>query len=309
MVKHLEKVVTTNGPFTRGWTARGSIVSFDTTDSIAATTSRTMRTSTDGNTVAFGYLNSGGVKIRVYGFASGSWSQLGSEISTTGTTISMDMSNDGTRVAVLSDATARVFVYDYGAWSQLGSSIATRPGIVKISGNGNYLAIGTNSPSDAYQFNTLRVYEKLADWELISPTMTLAKTPSNFFGVGFGLRDDGSQLVHYTDSGVNFSTFNTATVQTFSKHGTSLRNGTPVTNALQSMHRGSACATTSTSRPCTSASPMFFMRRTIGSREYGVASTVILSTADSRTPSPSRAVSTRTRVVLNKQKKLSTSRR
>ena len=244
MVKHLEKVVTTNGPFTRGWTARGSIVSFDTTDSIAATTSRTMRTSTDGNTVAFGYLNSGGVKIRVYGFASGSWSQLGSEISTTGTTISMDMSNDGTRVAVLSDATARVFVYDYGAWSQLGSSIATRPGIVKISGNGNYLAIGTNSPSDAYQFNTLRVYEKLADWELISPTMTLAKTPSNFFGVGFGLRDDGSQLVHYTDSGVNFSTFNTATVQTFSKHGTDI-TGNGVGSNLAFDNNGNTLVTSS----------------------------------------------------------------
>ena len=244
MVKHLEKVVTTNGPFTRGWTARGSIVSFDTTDSIAATTSRTMRTSTDGNTVAFGYLNSGGVKIRVYGFASGSWSQLGSEISTTGTTISMDMSNDGTRVAVLSDATARVFVYYYGAWSQLGSSIATRPGIVKISGNGNYLAIGTNSPSDAYQFNTLRVYEKLADWELVSPTMTLAKTPSNFFGVGFGLRDDGSQLVHYTDSGVNFSTFNTATVQTFSKHGTDI-TGNGVGSKLAFDNNGNTLVTSS----------------------------------------------------------------
>ena len=187
-----------------GWTKRGDIISFDTTDSVAATTSRSMRSSADGNTVAFGYVNSSGVKIRVYGFASGSWSQLGSEISTTGTTISMDVSNDGTRLAVISDDTARVFAYDGTAWTLFGSSIAfqlTGVHTIKISGDGNYVALGNSASS-----NTLLVYNKDLDsnWNLISPTMT---SPANFFSSGFGLLDDGSQLVNYTATGVEFSSF------------------------------------------------------------------------------------------------------
>ncbi len=370
---------------TRGWTKRGDIISFDTTDSIAATTSRSMRSSVDGNTVAFGYVNSSGVKIRVYTFASGSWSQLGSEISTTGTTISMDVSNDGmrlavisddtarvfaydgtawtpfgssiafqltgvhtikisgdgnyvalgnsassntllvynkdvdwnlisptmtssanffgagfgllddgsqlvnytatgvefssfyigviptppnqrgsditfvgttismdvsndgTRLAVISDDTARVFAYDGTAWAQLGSSIAFLPtGVdtVKISGDGNFIALGNNAPSDPHPLNALRVYRKNADWDLVSPTMTLAKTPSNFFGAGFGLRDDGSQLVHYTDSGVEFSTFTTSTTNISLQHGTDI-TGNGVGSNLALDNSGNTLVTSS----------------------------------------------------------------
>jgi hypothetical protein len=230
-----------------GWTKRGDIISFDTTDSVAATTSRSMRSSADGNTVAFGYVNSSGVKIRVYGFASGSWSQLGSEISTTGTTISMDVSNDGTRVAVLSGDTGRVFAYGGGSWSQFGSSIAFRPtgvNTIKISGNGNYVALGNNTPSDPYPFNILRVYKKNVDWELISPTMTLAKTPSNFFGAGFGLLNDGSRLVHYTDSGVEFASFITTTGTDFAQHSTDI-TGNGVGSNLAFDNSGSTLVTSS----------------------------------------------------------------
>ena len=238
-------VITTTDIF--GWTKRGDIISFDTTDSVAATTSRSMRSSVDGNTVAFGYVNSSGVKIRVYSFASGSWSQLGSEISTTGTTISMDVSNDGTRVAVLSGDTGRVFAYGGGSWSQFGSSIAFRPtgvNTIKISGNGNYVALGNNTPSDPYPFNILRVYKKNVDWELISPTMTLAKTPSNFFGAGFGLLNDGSRLVHYTDSGVEFASFITTTGTDFTQHSTDI-TGNGVGSNLAFDNSGSTLVTSS----------------------------------------------------------------
>jgi len=246
IVKKLNTLVITTTDIL-GWTKRGDIISFDTTDSVAATTSRSMRSSVDGNTVAFGYVNSSGVKIRVYSFASGSWSQLGSEISTTGTTISMDVSNDGTRVAVLSGDTGRVFAYGGGSWSQFGSSIAFRPtgvNTIKISGNGNYVALGNNTPSDPYPFNILRVYKKNVDWELISPTMTLAKTPSNFFGAGFGLLNDGSRLVHYTDSGVEFASFITTTGTDFVQHSTDI-TGNGVGSNLAFDNSGSTLVTSS----------------------------------------------------------------
>jgi len=246
IVKKLDALVITTTDIL-GWTKRGDIISFDTTDSVAATTSRSMRSSVDGNTVAFGYVNSSGVKIRVYSFASGSWSQLGSEISTTGTTISMDVSNDGTRVAVLSGDTGRVFAYGGGSWSQFGSSIAFRPtgvNTIKISGNGNYVALGNNTPSDPYPFNILRVYKKNVDWELISPTMTLAKTPSNFFGAGFGLLNDGSRLVHYTDSGVEFASFITTTGTDFVQHSTDI-TGNGVGSNLAFDNSGSTLVTSS----------------------------------------------------------------
>jgi hypothetical protein len=246
IVKKLTTLVITTTD-SLGWTKRGDIISFDTTDSVAATTSRSMRSSVDGNTVAFGYVNSSGVKIRVYSFASGSWSQLGSEISTTGTTISMDVSNDGTRVAVLSGDTGRVFAYGGGSWSQFGSSIAFRPtgvNTIKISGNGNYVALGNNTPSDPYPFNILRVYKKNVDWELISPTMTLAKTPSNFFGAGFGLLNDGSRLVHYTDSGVEIASFITTTGTDFAQHSTDI-TGNGVGSNLAFDNSGSTLVTSS----------------------------------------------------------------
>ena len=200
-------ITTTN---TLGWTKRGEIMSFSTTDSVAASSSRSMASSADGNTVAFAYVNSSGVKIRIYGYASGAWAQLGSEISTTGTTASIDLSDNGSTLAVLSSDTGRVYVYNSIVWFQLGSSIAFRPtGIdtIKINGNGNYIALGNNAPSDPYPFNILQVYKlEDADWELISPTMTLSKTPTNYFGSGFGVLNDG-RLVHLTDSGVEFASF------------------------------------------------------------------------------------------------------
>ena len=100
----LDKLVTN----TFGWTKRGGIITFNTIDSVDATSSRSFASSSDGNRIAFGYMNSSGVKIRVYGYASGAWAQLGSEISTTGTTVSIDLSDDANRLAVISSDTGRL---------------------------------------------------------------------------------------------------------------------------------------------------------------------------------------------------------
>jgi hypothetical protein len=210
IVKKLDILVLPPVTNTLGWTKRGGIITFNTIDSVDATSSRSFASSSDGNTVAFAYVNSSGVKIRIYGYASGAWAQLGSEISTTGTTVSIDLSENGSRLAVLSSDTGRVYAYNSVVWSQLGSSIAFRPtGIdtIKINGNGNYVALGNNAPSDPYPFNILQVYRlEDVDWELVSPTMTLSKNPTNYFGSGFGVLNDG-RLVHLTDSGVEFASF------------------------------------------------------------------------------------------------------
>ena len=68
---------------------------------------------------------------------------------------------------------------------------------IRISGgNGDYVALGMNAPADPKPYNVLRVYKYDLDWRLISPTMTVAKTPVNHFGSSFALTDDGSRFVH-----------------------------------------------------------------------------------------------------------------
>lgn len=188
-----------------GWTnRRNSIVTLATGGG-----STSMRSSSDGNIIAFGYVDSGTVRVRVYDLTS----QLGPEISTPGSSISLDLTNDGTRLAVLVDNEARVYEYSAGVWSQVGSRMHFAADVgskIRISGgNGDYVALGMNAPADPKPYNVLRVYKYDLDWRLISPTMTVAKTPVNHFGSSFALTDDGSRLVHSSvnDNAVEFSTF------------------------------------------------------------------------------------------------------
>lgn len=193
-----------------GWTnRRNSILTLSTGGSPTS-----LRSSSDGNIIAFGWVDSGTVRVRVYDLTS----QLGSEISAAGGSFSVDLTNAGTRLAVLAGHVARVFEYSSGAWSQVGSPmyfVADEGSTIRISGgNGEYVALGMNAPADPKPFNVLRVYkyDLLAgqtDWRLVSPTMTVAKTPANLFGSSFALTDDGSRLIHgsVNDGAVEFSNF------------------------------------------------------------------------------------------------------
>ena len=202
-----------------GWTKRGDIISF-TSPSMSF---NSMSSSSDGNIVAFGYIDSTGTKVRVYGFSNNSWSQLGSDILpavSNANEISIDISSDGTNLAVLVDpvtgnAVGKVFTYSSSEWSQNGSTIdfrSTGVNTIKLSGDGTTIAFGNNAPDSPFPFNIIRVYRKSQDWELISPTMTVAKSPSNYFGGGLSLTNDGSTLATFNNSGVEFSTFSTQTV-------------------------------------------------------------------------------------------------
>ena len=203
-----------------GWTKRGDIITFNTSSSGFGDT---MSSSSDGNILAFGYVDSSVAKVRVYGFSDNSWSQLGSDILPSvpnANEISLDLSSDGATLIVLVDpvtgnSIGKAYTYSSTTWSQNGSTIEFRStGVnkVKISGDGTTLAFGNNTPDSPFPFNIIRVYRKSQDWELISPTMTVAKSPSNYFGGGLSLTNDGSTLATFNDSGVEFSTFSTQTV-------------------------------------------------------------------------------------------------
>ena len=219
IVKQLQPFVTTTFP-ANGWTKRGDIITFNTSSSGFGDT---MSSSSDGNILAFGYVDSSVAKVRVYGFSDNSWSQLGSDILPSvpnANEISLDLSSDGATLIVLVDpvtgnSIGKAYTYSSTTWSQNGSTIEFRStGVnkVKISGDGTTLAFGNNTPDSPFPFNIIRVYRKSQDWELISPTMTVAKSPSNYFGGGLSLTNDGSTLATFNDSGVEFSTFSTQTV-------------------------------------------------------------------------------------------------
>ena len=224
-----DAVVKVGQPIVNGWTKRGDIMSFSFPNdpSFASNSRRDMSVSSDGNTIAFGWILSH-IRVRVYGFSNGAWSRLnlsgGYDIypgsSGNPTAISVDLSSDGMTLATLSSysdhvAEAKTYSYSSGGWVQLGSTInfvETGSNTIKISGDGTTLALGNHAPDSA--INSVRVYRMgSTDWEIVSPPMHLsAMNPSNFFGAGLNLTNDGSTLTTFNNSGVEFSNFTTQSV-------------------------------------------------------------------------------------------------
>ena len=212
-----------------GWTKRGDIMSFSFPNdpSFASNSRRDMGVSSDGNTIAFGWILSH-IRVRAYGFSNGAWSRLnfsgGYDIYPGGsgnpTAISVDLSSDGMTLATLSSysdhvAEAKTYSYSSGGWVQLGSTInfvETGSNTIKISGDGTTLALGNHAPDSA--INSVRVYRMgSTDWEIVSPPMRLsAMNPSNFFGAGLNLTNDGSTLTTFNNSGVEISNITTQSV-------------------------------------------------------------------------------------------------
>ena len=141
--------------------------------------------SSDGSIVAIGADNNDGNgnnagHVRVYQYASGSWSNLGADID--GETAndwsgwSVSLSSDGTIVAIgalYNDGTAsnaghvRVYQYASGSWSKLGSDIdgevaADKSGFsVSLSDDGSIVAIGAihNTGNSNNDSGHVRVYD------------------------------------------------------------------------------------------------------------------------------------------------------
>ena len=214
-----DAVVKVSQPILNGWTLSGSIIQFTTPNSIASNSLRALVSSSDGNVIAF-RMNT---IIKVYGFSNGVWSQLGSDIVPSVSNpneISVDLSSDGMTLATLSSysdhvAEAKIYSYSSGGWVQLGSTInfvETGSNTIKISGDGTTLALGNHAPN--WDINSIRVYRMVStDWEIVSPLMNLsAMNPSNFFGAGLNLTNDGSTLTTFNNSGVEFANFTTQSV-------------------------------------------------------------------------------------------------
>ncbi len=224
-----DAVVKVGQAFPNGWKKRGDIMSFSfpTSASFASNSKRDMSVSSDGNTIAFGWILSQ-IRVRVYGFSNGTWSRLnlsgGYDIfpgeSGNPIAISVDLSSDGMTLATLSSysdhvAEAKTYSYSSGGWVQIGSTInfvETGSNTIKISGDGTTLALGNHAPD--FAINSIRVYRfGSTDWEIVSPPMHLsAMNPSNFFGAGLNLTNDGSTLTTFNNSGVEFSNFTTQSV-------------------------------------------------------------------------------------------------
>ena len=123
--------------------------------------------SDDGTIMAIGAFNNSNGNgtdaghVRVYQYASGSWSQLGSDIDGEGAVDysgnSVSLSDDGTIVAIgapnnsgsgISSGHVRVYGYSNGSWSQLGADIDAEAAddlsgqSVSLSDDGTIVAIG-----------------------------------------------------------------------------------------------------------------------------------------------------------------------
>ena len=165
------------------WSQLGSDIDGEWQDNNSG---RSVALSSDGTKLAVGapHNNGNGSEsghVRVYGFSSGAWSKLGSDIDgeaasdRSGTSVSL--SSDGTKLAVgahqndgngQSAGHTRLYQYSSGAWSQLGSDIDGEAEYdnsgqsVALSSDGTRLAVGAPANDGTMPGNALvghvRVY-------------------------------------------------------------------------------------------------------------------------------------------------------
>ena len=173
--------------------------------------------SDDGTIVAIGAVSNAGNgtyagHVRVYGYSSGSWSQLGADID--GEAIadfsgaSVSLSDDGTVVAIGADLNGgsgftsghvRVYGYSSGSWSQLGADIdgeaaADRSGAsVSLSDDGTIVAIGAPyNDGGGSKAGHVRVYEYASGtWSQLGADID-GEAADDQSGWSVSLSDDGT---------------------------------------------------------------------------------------------------------------------
>jgi len=184
--------------------------------------------SEDGSILAVGaaYNDGGGTSaghVRVYQYASSSWSQLGGDIDgetaqdRSGTSISL--SDDGSILAIgarLNDGGGsnfghvRVYEYASSSWSQLGSDIdgeATNDfsgESVSLSGDGTIVAISaTDNDGGGTDAGHVRVYQYSSSWSQLGGDID-GEAAYDKSGKSISLSDDGTILAvgaYYNDGG------------------------------------------------------------------------------------------------------------
>ena len=174
--------------------------------------------SDDGTIVAIGaYGNDGNTGIdrghvRVYGFAGGAWSQIGSDIDGEavydGSGSSVSLSADGTIVAIGANANdgngtssghVRVYQNVAGTWSQVGSDIDGEAFYdnsgrsVSLSADGAIVAIGAiYNAGNGGSSGHVRVYQNVAgSWSQIGSDID-GEAANDWSGYSVSLSDDGT---------------------------------------------------------------------------------------------------------------------
>ena len=170
--------------------------------------------SSDGTIVAIGaWKNAGGGSevghVRVYQYASSTWTQLGSDIDGEASTdyfgYSVSLSNDGTILAVgalLNDGAGsnaghvRVYQYANSTWSQLGSDIDGAVAgeefgnSVSLSSDGTILAVGARSSSSSTGHTQLYKYAN-STWSQLGSNID-GEATSDKSGYSVSLSSDGT---------------------------------------------------------------------------------------------------------------------
>ena len=154
--------------------------------------------SADGNTLAVGLASNGfgGVSnwMKVFKWQGGSWSQLGSDIGwISGFGAGVDLSDDGTRVAVLIESHG-FEIYDLvnGNWSKVGSTVTVsdfyNPSIA-CNGDASIIVIGRRKAGAVvYQFNT-----SSNDWEIKGSPISISN-PSGQLPMAVDITTDGDTI-------------------------------------------------------------------------------------------------------------------
>jgi hypothetical protein len=191
-------------------------------------------TSSDGNIVIVGAPNNDGGgynsgHVRIYGYDSGLWNQLGADIDGQATWDNagdaVSISDDGTIVAFgspngengtnISTGNVRVFKYINSNWVQLGQNINGLSdadyfgGSVSLSADGQTIAIGAqfgggagpSSPGPGY----VRVYQydnSAQNWNLIGSQID-GQSSEDYFGLSITLSSDGSIVAIGAPNNVN----------------------------------------------------------------------------------------------------------
>ena len=174
--------------------------------------------SSDGTIVAIGAINNGGNgsnsgHVRVYQYASSTWSQLGSdidgELAGDESGVAVSLSSDGFTLAIgarwndgngPNSGHVRVYQYANSTWSQLGSDIDGETSSnwsgcsVSLSGDGTTVAIGsTHNDNDTYtDAGHVRVYQYASStWSQLGIDLD---GEANWDNAGFSvsLSDDGT---------------------------------------------------------------------------------------------------------------------
>jgi hypothetical protein len=196
------------------WSQLGADINGEAADDLSGWS---VSLSDDGTIVAIGaYLNDGNGAsaghVRVYGYSSGSWSQLGADIDgevaydKSGEAVSL--SGDGTIVAIGAKNNAgngswsghvRVYGYSSGAWSQLGADIdgevvGDYSGYsVSLSSDGTTVAIGAPyNDGNGSNSGHVRVYGySNSSWSQLGSDIN-GEAVDDYSGRSVSLSDDGT---------------------------------------------------------------------------------------------------------------------